>query len=280
MTNPPAIAFLIDADNLNDPDAVAEAFEQLHKIAGVSTIRRAYGSNDSLRGLSPVLKQYAVRPCANFVLDKNTTDMALAVDAMEIACQAEPPAVIALGSGDTDFYPLVVRLRERGVRVISFSLAGKMNDDMRSACAELFFVGSAAARTVARPASAPAPRKTAARKTVARPVPAPPAAVPVPSPVAPPPARKAAARKPAARVSAPAVRGDATPSVQAILAAVPALRDGLPLRIDQAGPQLHEAAVIGKSASPARLFRRFADAFELTPAGKPNHVRWLGARGA
>ena len=52
--------------------------------------------------------------------------MALAVDAMELACQSPKPTVIAIGSGDADFVPLVVRLRERGIRMICVSERTKM----------------------------------------------------------------------------------------------------------------------------------------------------------
>lgn len=260
MDTTPCIAFLIDADNLNDPEAVAEAFEHLHAITGPSTIRRAYGSDDSLRGLAPVLKQYAVRRCANYALEKNTTDMAMAVDAMEIVCEMRP-AVVALGTGDTDFYPLVVRLRERGVRVIAFSLNGKMAEDMRSACSELFFVGKPHA-------SAPAARKTVPRKTAAKTAPAKKT-----------PARKVAARKPAPAPAPAAPPQKAAATVRGILEVVPALGEGMPIRLDQAGQLLHAAAVIGKSASPAKLFRKFSADFELTPEDRPAYVRWL-QRGA
>jgi uncharacterized LabA/DUF88 family protein len=33
----------------------------------------------------------------------------------ELACQLPKPTVIAIGSGDADCVPLVVRLRERGI---------------------------------------------------------------------------------------------------------------------------------------------------------------------
>ena len=52
--------------------------------------------------------------------------MALAVDAMELECQSPKPTVIAIGSADADFVPLVVRLRERGIRMICVSERNKM----------------------------------------------------------------------------------------------------------------------------------------------------------
>lgn len=265
MTMGSCTAFLIDADNLNDPEGVVEAFERLHALVGPTTVRRAYGSADSLKGLAAVLKQYAVRPCTNFVIEKNTTDLALAVDAMELACTSQP-SVVALGSGDSDFYPLVVRLRELGVRVIAFSLNGKMSDDMRLACPEVYLVGQASA-----------PQAVSSRKTAVKKVPV---KVLTGKLIA---AKKVATKKVAAKkVLSPAIPGSskaAVPTVQEILGAVPGLREGAQMRLNEVAQQLHKAAVIGKSASSVKLFQKFRDDFVLTPGGQPTHVRWTQLAG-
>ena len=44
---------------------------------------------------------------------KNSTDIALAVDAMDLLSR-ERPDVVDLVSSDSDFAPLVIRLREKG----------------------------------------------------------------------------------------------------------------------------------------------------------------------
>jgi len=273
----PGVAFLIDADNLNEADAVDEAFAKLHALAGPSTVRRAYGGNDALRGLGSVLNRHAVRPCVNFVLDKNTTDIALAVDAMELACGGSM-SVIALGSGDADFYPLVVRLRERGVRVIGFTLRNKMSAEMRDVYPELHIVGQTPRPRAAETAQAVAPAR-APRKTPAKKVPAKKAVAKVAAsvPVTPPAAPRETARPKAA--SAPAAKGAAgkssgTPDVQAILDAVPSLRQGQPERLNEVAQQLHAAGVLGKSASSLRLLGKWPEHFELTPPARPQFVRW------
>ena len=73
------------------------------------------GSAENLKGLSQTMLAWAIRPFVNLSLSKNTTDVALAVDAMELECQSPKPTVIAIGSGDADFVPLEVRLRKRGI---------------------------------------------------------------------------------------------------------------------------------------------------------------------
>jgi len=86
---PAVVAFLIDADNLSSPALVDEACQALE-------------SSESMR-------KWAIRPFCNLSLGKNTTDIALAIDAMELACQTPAPEVIAIGSGDADFLPSAVR---------------------------------------------------------------------------------------------------------------------------------------------------------------------------
>lgn len=102
--------FLIDADNLSSSAWIEEAFNSLEATEGTLAVRRAYGSAENLKGLAQTMLAWAIRPYVNLSLTKNTTDVALAVDAMELACQTPKPSVIAIGSGDADFVPLVVLL--------------------------------------------------------------------------------------------------------------------------------------------------------------------------
>src|SRR3989338_8875781 len=99
--------FLIDADNLSSPAWVDEAFQALETAEGSIAVRRAYGSAENLKGLADTLRTWAIRTFVNLSLSKNTTDIALAADAMEFACQQPAPAMIVIGSGEADFLPLV-----------------------------------------------------------------------------------------------------------------------------------------------------------------------------
>ena len=135
------IVFLIDADNLSDPAWVQEAFQVLEKTEGAVSIRRAYGSAENLKGLTEPMRAWAIRPFVNLSLSKNTTDVSLAIDAMELACQTPRPTLIAIGSGDADFAPLVVRLRERGVRVLCVTKRGKLAQDAVPAYDQVIYVG-------------------------------------------------------------------------------------------------------------------------------------------
>lgn len=257
------IVFLIDADNLSSPAWVNEAITTIEATEGPIAVRRAYGSAENLKGLADSLRDWAIRPFLNVYLTKNTTDMALAVDAMELACQTPPPRTVIIGSGDADFVPLVVRLRERGIKVLCASEYRKMAPEAVKAYDGVIYVGRNAG---SEKAAAKAPR--AAKKTVA-PAPAAKKA----------PAKKAPATKKAA--AKPASTATVTPADQVtkdmVLDAVPKLKTGEWLQISDAAKALHDKKLLSKNASSSRLFKRFPQSFELKPEKQPNQVRLINA---
>lgn len=274
--------FLIDADNLSSPGWVDEAFKALEAAEGSLAVRRAYGSTENLKGLADTLRTWAIRPFVNLSLSKNTTDIALAADAMEFACQQPAPAMIVIGSGDADFVPLVVRLRERGIQVVCVSEASKMAPEAVPAYDRVLYVGPArSARTsapspapAAAPAKArrPAPAAPPAAKPTAKKAPAKKAAAKKGEPVAPP-APKEPARKTAAK---PAASADGL-TVPRILVAVPALEAGVWLPLGDVAKALRDGELLGKSALSTKLFKKFPHHFELRPAKQPNEVRYMPA---
>jgi uncharacterized LabA/DUF88 family protein len=260
------IVFLIDADNLSSPAWIEEAFRELESEGDIS-IRRAYGSAENLRGLAEVLRVLAVRPFANLYLTKNTTDLALAVDAMELACQTPRPKTIVIGSGDADFVPLLVRLREKGIRLVCVSEQSKMASEAVSAYHRVIHVGqNKGAQTRQSPTTSGKLGTLAAKKAVAKKVPARKIAE---KPVA---AKKAVAKKVVEKgvTSAP---GDV--SVQRILEVVPGLRSETFLRLGDVAKLLHDAKLLGKNAATPKLFKKFPHHFELKPAKQPNEVRYI-----
>lgn len=271
------IAFLIDADNFSAPAWIDEAMQTLERTEGPIAIRRAYGSAENLKGLGDTLRAWAVRPFVNMALAKNTTDMSLAVDAMELACLAPRPRTLIIGSGDLDFVPLVVRLRERGIKVICVSEHSKMAQDAVRAYDQVVYVGAAQSIALAAPVAqaalpAPVPSRAAPKKTAAKPAaskPAPPKAAPV---------KKAPAKK-AAKKSTGTSTGTGTASdavtVTQILAAAPGLQAGQWQPLGEVVRALHEEKLLSKSAASSKLFKKFPQHFEFMPPGKPNQVRFI-----
>ncbi|MGC3985380.1 MAG: NYN domain-containing protein [Pseudorhodoferax sp.] len=285
------VVLLIDADNLSAPEMVAQALRHLTQLAGPVAVRRAYGSAENLKGLAGVLREFAFHLCVNLPLAKNTTDMALAVDAMDL-CAQYAPGVLAIGTGDADFAPLVLRLRERGVRTVCFSQANKMSPEVHGFYDEVVLLGtrrSAAAgvAAVAAPVETPAPaRKTAARKTPARktaakaaveaaPAPAPTPA-PTPAPVAAPvPAPEPAPAPVSARAAAAAAREAAlSERVQALLRELPGVADGQEVDFGEVAKRLREAKLLGRQAVMSKFLKKHLPGVELTPQAQPRKLRW------
>ena len=277
------IALLIDADNFSSPAWIEEAFQVLERNEGPIAIRRAYGSAENLKRLAEVMRSRAIRPFVNLSIQKNTTDMSLAVDAMELACLTPRPKLIVIASGDLDFIPLVVRLRERGIRVVCITERNKMAQDAVPAYDQVIYVG---ADSVVSPA---------ATKLEAIPVPVADIAVVPQKAVVNIPAVKTSAPKPVATKKAPAktepvknasaknkpvkqavkkttaAKPVITPKI--ILAAVPNLQTGQWLPLGDVAKILHDKKLLAKSATSSKLLRKFPENFELMPAGKPNKVR-------
>lgn len=115
---PQGFALLIDADNLSGSDLV-QVFDYLDRQRYQVSVRRAYGGHEKLAGMKEMLRQCAVRAFVN--QGKGTTDVALAVDAMDLLHSESLPLVVGIASSDADFAPLSLRLREAGIRVLCFA---------------------------------------------------------------------------------------------------------------------------------------------------------------
>lgn len=297
--------FLIDADNLNSGVWVDEAFRLLEDSEGPLPVRRAYGSAENLRGLSEALRAWAVRPFLNLSLTKNTTDMALAVDAMELACQSPAPRLVVIGSGDADFVPLVVRLRERGIRMVCVSERGKMGREAVSAYDRVILVGqeqalyeaAQAAATETPAPAAPAGRRPPARKAAAKKDPAVKTSA-AKTPAAKTPAKKVAAKKTARKTPAVAPESppmatpdkvDSVPAdhaaqpmlpldLAAILLAVPDLQTGQPQPLAAVAKALLDGKLRGKNMTATKLLKKFPQHFALLPPEKPRTVTYTPAQ--
>ena len=295
--------FLIDADNLNSGAWVDEAFRILEASEGALPVRRAYGSAENLKGLSEALRAWAVRPFVNLSLTKNTTDIALAVDAMEFACQTPAPKMIVIGSGDADFVPLVVRLRERGIRMVCVSERGKMGREAVSAYDRVILVGQEQALHEAQLAAgglatgaddpvpalkAPMVRAAARKKAVNKALEVKPAKAETP-------AKKGSTKKMAAKatpIPKPKSSKAATQQLEllestdsatnpmpandvaAILLVAPALQTGQPQPLAAVAKALLDAKLRGKNMTATKLLKKFPHHFSLLPPDKPRTVTY------
>lgn len=267
------IVFLVDADNLCAAPWLEEAFKTLEEIEGTVSVRRAYGSAEKLKGLNEVLRVRAVRLFVNVPLSKNTTDVALAIDAMELSYQIPKPTTFVIGSGDADFVPLALRLRERGFRMVCVSERTKMSQEAVSAYDRVVLVGEVRSIKVhadavfaevtsepSRKLAEPRPRGAEAPKAVKKVV-----AVKVA-------VKKSAPAKPAKKLER---KENPIIEISKILEVIPALKDGGLVSLRDAAKLLHDAKLIGKSAPSTKLFKKYPTYFELSPKKSPNQVQFL-----
>lgn len=73
---------------------------------------------------------------------KNAADLKLTVDALEMAFEREHVTTFVIGTGDSDFTPLVHKLRELNKRVIGVGIEGSTSAMLPPACDEFLFYES------------------------------------------------------------------------------------------------------------------------------------------
>ena len=115
------IALLIDCDNVSHA-AIEAVLEELATY-GTVNVRHAHGdwNSPSLSGWAEKLHPHAIRPMQQFAYTKgkNATDSAMIIDAMDLLYSGNVDA-FALMTSDSDFTPLVTRLRQDGLPVYCF----------------------------------------------------------------------------------------------------------------------------------------------------------------
>ena len=124
---PEKVILLIDADNIS-VDVMEQAVRLLLNQHGGVHVRRAYCTAESAVSNQAVFKRLGIRPMVNLAAGKNSTDIALAVDAIDLVI-AERPDVVVIASSDSDFAPLVSRLREKGCVVRGVGQHGKVGEE-------------------------------------------------------------------------------------------------------------------------------------------------------
>ena len=261
------VMLLIDADNVS-VDVIEQAVQRLLDEHGALHVRRAYCTAESALKHQQVFKRLSIKPMVNLAAGKNSTDIALAVDALDLVL-AERPDVVAIASSDSDFAPLVSRLREKGCRVRGFGQQGKTGDETLSVYDDYTVLEHHRA-TPERAAGSTRGRAT--RKTAVDKEPA---------------AAKTSRRSPRARDAATGAAATSppppppTPSalpahIVAILAALPELARGQQVELRVATERLRDAGLMGPRASSTKFFAPHRERFELLPHDQPNKVRFRG----
>jgi len=241
-----AVMMFIDADNVS-ADVIEQALARVLAEHGAVHVRRAYCTAEAAVNHAKLFKRLSIRPIVNLATGKNSTDIALAVDAIDLV-GAQRPELAVIVSSDSDFAPLVIRLREKGCRVLGIGQKGKTGEEsvgVYDAFVDLQHRSTARAPARA-PVSAPTPAAAPARRTArggrARPSPPPPPPLP--------------------------------DEVERVLAAIPELRDGAPFELRHAAERLRSAGLLANSAPSTKLFKKHPEFFALAPQRQPNKVQF------
>ena len=148
---------LIDADNtqLSKLEAVIQEISTYGRIV----VKRAYGNwrKDSLKNWENELKRLAIKAQQQFdyVSGKNTTDMALVIDTLDLLHSDIYDAFVIVAS-DSDYTPLAIKLHESGVYVMGVG-EKKTPEAFRNACDEFVILKtSAKTQTASHPDQATA----------------------------------------------------------------------------------------------------------------------------
>lgn len=134
MENLSAIAMFIDSDNtqIKKLEAVIREVSAFGRIV----VKRVYGNwtKSFLKNWDEEIKRLAIKPIqqTDYVKGKNTTDMALTIDAMDLL-HTEKYDGFAIVSSDSDFTPLAIKLRESGKYVIGIG-ESKTSEAFISSC--------------------------------------------------------------------------------------------------------------------------------------------------
>jgi uncharacterized protein (TIGR00288 family) len=131
------VAVLVDCDNIK-PEALDFALRMVAQFGRV-VLRRGYGNHATLANKwQEALVRLAFTPCLQYqyAAGKNTSDIALALDAME-ALFDQRADTFCLVTSDSDFAYLCRKLRERGatVHIVGES---KTPDALRNASDQFF----------------------------------------------------------------------------------------------------------------------------------------------
>jgi uncharacterized LabA/DUF88 family protein len=136
------VAVFFDVDNLwlsardaGVPFDVARVV-QAARQEGRVMVAKAYGDWANHRHLLPEFSRNAIEmtELATGYGGKNTADIQIATDVMEIALSGHQPDTIVLVSGDRDFVPLVQKVRRYGIRVVAIGVEGTVSGVLQRAC--------------------------------------------------------------------------------------------------------------------------------------------------
>jgi uncharacterized protein (TIGR00288 family) len=157
------VAVIIDAENVS-PKNINAYLKQVEAYGTIS-IKEAYGSGSLLASATwkNVLLLHTIDPrqVLNIKKGKNTSDIEIAVRAMELHYE-QKPALICIISGDTDYSPVMQKLRSKKQEVLV--IAKEVTDPYANSTGHLILEKTI--QGIGKPDSQSTPKRKPARKPV------------------------------------------------------------------------------------------------------------------
>ena len=149
-------ALFVDLENCGGKKSMLMDVIERVKIRGDILIGKVYGYTDSYSDLKePLLSNtFTVVPSLRYGRNqKNSLDIQLVIDALDVAFRNELIDSFCIVSGDSDYVPLVGKLKSMGKFVLGISRSEAASNVFMNACSEFQFLESVASGKE-RPAAA------------------------------------------------------------------------------------------------------------------------------
>jgi uncharacterized protein (TIGR00288 family) len=138
-------AIFIDLENTGGKAVTLNRVIEKVKIKGDILIGKVYGYQEAFSGLKQVLlsNTFNVVPSIRYgVNQKNNLDIQLVIDALDVAYTNELIDCFCIVSGDSDYTPLVGKLKSMGKYVLGISRSEVASNIFIKACNEFIFLES------------------------------------------------------------------------------------------------------------------------------------------
>ena len=142
-------AVFVDLENVGAKESLLLSIIEKVKIRGDILLGKVYGYTDRYSDLKQCLlsNTFAVVPSLRWgKVQKNNLDIQLVIDAMEVAYTNPLIDSFCIVSGDSDYTPLVGRLKSMGKHVLGISRSEAASGIFVNACNEFVFLESVAKR--------------------------------------------------------------------------------------------------------------------------------------
>ena len=138
-------AIFVDLENCGAKVATLSSILEKVKIRGDILLGKVYGYTDRFSDLKEILlsNTFTVVPSIRYgIAQKNNADIQLVVDALEVAYTNPLIDSFCIVSGDSDYTPLVGRLKSMGKFVLGISRSEAASNIFINACNEFQFLES------------------------------------------------------------------------------------------------------------------------------------------